>query len=397
MDGFLTREQAMEKFFNAWQPTYCQELVTLDECVGRVLAKDVISNVDLPVYRSSSCDGIAVRSKDFLEGIPDTREWKYGVDYVRADTGDDFDDKFDAVIMIEKVQTDSDGCITLDDNVDVKPGTNVNPKGSTISKGDAVLSAGVIIRPTDLAAICIAGTSMVYVRKRPKIAFIPTGSELVAAGIKPKRGEMIDCNSLLIKHMLLSFGAEPIIFPIVKDDPQELENAFENALEIADAVIINGGSALGEEDHNIRIIEEHGEIINHYVSAAPGRPIMFAVADGKPVIDLPGPTMAAYYCANWCLKPLVCRMLDIPVPQRQTIVATSTEDYKTFKDFAILGRWNVCAKDDGSYEATPRNFKKSITDALTSNAYRVSDIGDEPIAAGDEIVLELLRGQEWIN
>ncbi|MBO4352220.1 MAG: molybdopterin molybdenumtransferase MoeA, partial [Eggerthellaceae bacterium] len=113
MDGFPTRAQALEDFFAAWEPQGGDELVTLDEACSRVIAEDVESLVTVPVVRASSCDGIAVRSADFADGLPDTSTWRLGVEYVRADTGDDFPDEYDAVIMIEKAAIQPDGSVVL--------------------------------------------------------------------------------------------------------------------------------------------------------------------------------------------------------------------------------------------------------------------------------------------
>ena len=151
MEGFPTREEALADFFAAWEPVGGEELVTLDEAVGRVLARDVVSTNTLPVVRASSFDGIAVKSAAFADGLPDTSGWKLGVDYVRADTGDDFPDDFDAVVMIEKAAIQPDGSVVLDDDVQVKPGSGVRPAGSTLKEGTPLMKAGMPIRATDLA------------------------------------------------------------------------------------------------------------------------------------------------------------------------------------------------------------------------------------------------------
>lgn len=179
MDGFPSREEALADFFAAWEPARSVEYVALDDAVGRVLACDLASTNTLPVVRASSFDGIAVKSAAFANGMPDTSSWKPGVDYVRADTGDDFPDAFDAVVMIEKAVVREDGSVTFDDDVTVEPGSGVRPAGSTLRAGEPLMSAGSIIRPTDLAALAMGGTTMVPVRVKPRVAFIPTGSELV--------------------------------------------------------------------------------------------------------------------------------------------------------------------------------------------------------------------------
>ena len=396
MDGFPTRAQALEDFFAAWEPQGGDELVTLDEACGRVIAEDVESLVTVPVVRASSCDGIAVRSADFADGLPDTSTWRLGVEYVRADTGDDFPDEYDAVIMIEKAAIQPDGSVVLDDDVQVGSGTNTMPAGATIRAGKPIMKAGEVIRPTDLAALCMGGLNMVKVRRKPIVAFIPTGSELIAPGMRPQRGQTINCNSLMCKNMLESYGAQALVFPIVRDNPDDLERAFERALAVADLVVINGGSALGDEDFNVRMIEKRGHVVHHYIAAAPGRPLMMAVADGKPVVDLPGPPLAAYYGTDWCLQAVVCRMLGVPMPQRQVVRAVSDGEYHAFGGFDMLGRWDVRREGDGLV-AHPYNFRKGEqVECLTSNAHRISPIGEWDVSVGDEIELELIRGEEWL-
>jgi len=396
MDGFPSRAQALQDFFEAWEPKLETELVPIEEACGRVLAEDVSAVVTVPLVRASKCDGIAVKSAAFANGMPDTSTWQLGVDYVRADTGDDYPDEFDAVIMIEKAAIQPDGSVVLDDDVKVEPGTNTSPAGATVKAGTPILSAGYPIRPTDLAALCMGGISTVLVRKRPVVAFIPTGSELVAPGMRPQRGQTIDCNSLMCKHMLESYGAQVIKFPLVRDDLKSLTEAFNRALEVADLVVINGGSALGDEDFNVRLIGERGTVVHHYIAAAPGRPLMMAVADGKPVVDLPGPPMAAFYGTDWCLQAIVSRMLGIPMPKRQIVRAKAGASYHSFGGFDILGRWNVSREND-ELVARPFNFHGGEqVQCLTSNAYRVSPIGASSIQEGDEIEVELLRGTEWL-
>ena len=399
MDGFPSKEEALADFFAAWEPPATQvEYVPLDEAVGRVLDRDLVSEVNIPVVRASAFDGIAVKSAAFRAGIPDTSDWRPGIDYVRADTGDDFPDDYDAVIMIEKAAIQPDGSVVLDNDVDGSQGAGVRPAGSTIRVGDALMRGGLVIRPTDLAALAMGGVSMVPVRRKPRIAFIPTGSELVPAGIKPRRGQNIDTNSLMVKHLLVEFGAEPILFPIVADDPDELRKAFDRALSVADAVVVNGGSALGAEDFNVRMIEGRGHVVHHYIAAVPGRPLMMAVADGKPVVDLPGPTLAAYYGSQWCLQAIAARMLGVPVRRLPTVVARADADNGSVKKMANIGRVDVTRDADGGYVAHFYNFKAGqLAACMASNAQRISPIGEGGWNEGDELTVELLRGEQDIE
>lgn len=403
MDGFPSREEALADFFKAWKPSAqatATELVSLDEAIGRITARNLVSTNTLPVVRASGCDGIAVKSAAFAEGLPDTSIWKMGQDYVRADTGDDFPDDYDAVIMIEKVAIQPDGSVILDDDVQVMAGTNVRKAGDTIKVGTPLIEAGRPIRPTDLAALAMGGVTLVPVRRKPRIAFIPTGSELIPAGIAPRRGQNIDTNSLMVKHMLIEYGAEPLIFPIVHDDQAALEAAFCEALTIADAVVVNGGSAVGEEDFNVRMIEAHGQVIHHYIAAVPGRPLMMAVADGKPVIDLPGPTLAAYYGTQWCLQAIVARFLDIPLRKIATVQARSAAEVSGPPQMANIARVNLMHDKSSptGYTAQFLNFKDGdLAACMASNAQRISPLGERGFAAGELVEVDLLRGEEFID
>ena len=390
--GFPSREEALRDFLATWESSRSTELVTLDAAIGRVTATNTTSKIALPVYRSSMCDGIAVHSTDFIDGLPDTSSWQLGVDYIRADTGDDFDDAFDAVIMIEKADIQPDGSVILDDDVNVTAGSNVNPTGSTIKVGDPLLKAGVVIRPTDLAALSLGGQTMVEVWCKPKVAFIPTGSELVPAGIQPLRGQNIDSNSLMVKHMLVEMGAEPLIFPIVRDDESRLAEALDAAISQADIIIINAGSAVGQEDFCVRLVEERGKVIHHYIAAVPGRPMMLAVVNDKPVIGLPGPIIAAYYGTDWCVRPVVAHWYGIPVSKHPVVQAYFEEDFSSIAHMANLGRLDIEIDAEGRYVANPRSFRGGgMVQALTSNAQRVSPLGESLIPAGEPVFVELLR------
>lgn len=403
MHGFPSREEALADFFAAWEPpAEATELVSLDEAVGRVTARDLVSANTLPVVRASACDGIAVRSAAFADGRPDTSSWELGRDYVRADTGDDFPDAYDAVIMIEKAAIQPDGSVVLDDDVQVESGTNVRQAGDTIRAGAPLMKAGLPIRPTDLAALAMGGITLVPVRRKPRIAFIPTGSELVPAGIAPRRGQNVDTNSLMVKHMLIEYGAEPLIFPIVHDDEAALERAFAEALAVADAVVVNGGSAVGEEDFNVRMIEARGRVVHHYIAAVPGRPLMMAVADGKPVVNLPGPTMAAYYGTQWCLQAVVARFLDVPVRKIPTVQAQAAAAVSGPPQMANIARVNLVRDDNpanpSGYTAEFLNFKAGdLAACMASNAQRISPLGEHGFEAGALVDVELLRGEELID
>lgn len=373
------------------------EIIPVSEAAGRILAKDAVSLNTLPVVRSSGCDGVAVRSSAFQNGIPDASQWKEGIDYVRADTGDDFDDAFDAVVRIEEVTIQKNGGLIFDNTVVVEPESNVRPRGNTVSLGEFLLKAGLPLRPIDLAVLVTGGLTSVAVYRRPTVAFIPTGSELIPPGTDPLRGQMVDANSILVKETLLSFGAIPLCYPIVKDAPNELEAALNRALSEADVVIINGGSSKGLEDYNTKLLEKNGDLLCHGAAAAPGRPIGIAVIQNKPVINLPGPTAAAFYGLDWCIRAIVNRFLDRKNQRRETITGTLTTSMNFFSAMELLNKMDVKKDFDGSIVVTPLPMRESRPmESMTSNAMFVNPIGSGSYQAGDQITVELLRGTEFL-
>lgn len=398
MAGFPTRGEALKDFFAAWSYEPGREFVSLSDAYGRITADDLVCVNTLPVVRSSCCDGIAVRSADFADGMPDMSAWHLGDEYVRADTGDDFPDVYDSVVMIEEVVIHDDGSIEIEPDIEVKPGCNVNPRGSTIEAGDPIMAAKMPIRATDLAALAMGGIAMVPVLTKPKVAFIPTGSELVAAGVKPRRGQTVDTNSLMVSAMLREMGAEPVVFPIVYDLQGELEQAMEQALSTCDLVVINGGTALGSEDLNFQILQERGRLIHHYIAAAPGRPLAMAVIDDKPLVNLPGPSMAAWYGAGWCLSACVARMLHQPVVLPQKVMARSDEGIRHGGPMAFLQRMELHRDDDGELVVEERSFfNTSMATCLSSNAQRVMQIKADAVEPGSLVEVELLRPLEYIE
>jgi molybdopterin molybdotransferase/putative molybdopterin biosynthesis protein len=395
----MTRKEALEKLFALWNPPFNSETVPLEDACGRITAEALYSRLTLPLVRSSNGDGIAVCSAAFAEGPPDTSAWAPGKDYVRADTGDDFDDRFDAVIMIELVSFDAEGRISLPPDLKAPPGLNISGPGNSVMAGELLLEKGLPLRACDLSALALGGLRDVPVVTKPLVAFIPTGSELIPPGQIPKRGQNIDTNSILARNMLLEMGAEPLILPIVKDDPELLKKALDQALDAADAVIINGGSSRGAEDYNARLLAEQGRVICQGVNAAPGRPLGIAVIRQKPVVNLAGPMVAAYYGMDWCVRGIVCRLLHIPPPERLTVTAILKEaifPLRTLPDsFEFLSRVQVTRTEEG-YQAWPVPFKK-VPGRRTVGFHSGQCIARGPnTAKGCSVEVELLYGPEYI-
>lgn len=391
MEKLTSREEALAILFAHWEPRAGTETVPVDRALGRVAAREYCARHSIPVVRASAMDGVAVDSSRFAAGCPDTAAWQPGTDYVRADTGDDFDDHFDAVIRIEDVTLLPGGGLRLREGLDVTPGMNVKGVGSTFRKGARLNDTGLPLRPADLAALAMGGVTELEVWKKPCVAFLPTGSELIPIGAPLHRGCNYDTNSLMVCQTLEEMGAEPLCFPIVRDDPEKLRAALHKALDKADIVIINGGSSKGDEDFSTRLLAAEGELLFHGVSAAPGRPMSMAIIGGKPVINMAGPAVAAFYSLEWCIRPIVCRWLHTPVPERQKLRCRLTRDLRGGNPVDLLCLAEVRRDRDGCTVTPLARGQADLPAMLRANAMVIRPIGSGPCRAGEEIEVELLR------
>lgn len=392
----VSREEALEIILNKWNINVKGEEVDLREAVNHVTTKDIYSINTLPVVRSSKADGIAVKSESFINGYPNTNEWILGIDYVRADTGDDFSDDFDTVIPIEEIAFNQTGGITILDKNVVK-GSNINLSGSIVKKGQLLVKKGTCLRAVHLAILASGGIKSVEVIKKPKIVFIPTGNELIEAFIEPRRGQNIESNSLMLEALSKEYGADFICYPIVRDNMAELEKALDNALEEADIVLINGGSSKGDEDYNTKLLINRGILLQHYVTTAPGRPIGIAIENNIPIINVPGPTIGAFYAMDWCVSALINTYLGKPLKIREKIKVRLAEDVKTPAIFEFFLRLKVI-KENGEYIGIPllgdKGFPKIMGDA---NALFISPLGESSYKKDEILKVELLYGREAIE
>ncbi len=321
-----TRKEAWELLCANWRFQPHVEPCRTQHADGRVLAEDQYASCSIPVFRASAMDGIAVNFDRFRQGTPDTAQWQEGREYVRADTGDDFDDAYDTVIPIEWVTFPKAGGIQLDCRQTLKRGMHVMGKGTMQQEGSLLLEAHTLLTGRHLAVLAAGGIAEVPVIQKPRVGFVPTGSELVPLGQQVSRGNNIDSNSVMVAALLREMGAEPTCYPIVKDRQEDLERVLDKAVMENDMVIINGGSSKGKEDFNTRLLQKKGDLLCHGVAAVPGRPMGIGIVDGKAVVNLAGPSMACFYGMDWLVRSMVCRWLGIQVPRRKTAQVVLQED-----------------------------------------------------------------------
>jgi putative molybdopterin biosynthesis protein len=343
----LSREAAERLWFNRLTEMdffrhIPAELVDVAEAGGRVSARCEYAKQSVPHYNSAAMDGIAVYAHDSfgatetcpkrLRILPHGYPFKPGGCYI-VDTGDPLPEGTNAVIMREDIYiTDNQAEITAA----AAPWQHVRIIGEDIVAKELVLPEHRLIAPVDIAALMAAGLTTVDVLVRPRVTVIPTGTELVARQQDLLPGKILDVNSHMLCAAVKEWGGIAIHHPIVPDDYELLKEALQASLASSDIVITNAGTSAGTEDFTASALAELGEVLVHGVAIKPGKPVILAICQGKPVIGLPGYPVSAMLTAELFVKPVIRARQKLPslpeqrikaVLSKQTYSQIGTEEY----------------------------------------------------------------------
>ncbi|MCH8316633.1 MAG: molybdopterin biosynthesis protein, partial [Planctomycetes bacterium] len=257
------------------------------------------------------------RSGPNVRCVAEPKAWR-GPGGILRDVTDDLDGD-DAVIMIEVVHQVDENEIEI--YSPVAPYQHVRALGEDIVATELVLPENHILRPVDLGACAAAGFTELPVRKKPRVAIIPTGTELVPIGSEPKAGEIIEFNSLILGGLIEEWGGDPTTLTPVPDDYDKLRASLTDAIRRYDIVIINAGSSAGSEDYTARLVEDLGRLVVHGTAIRPGHPVVLGVVRGKPVLGIPGYPVSAVLTCEIFVRPLIEKMLGSSQPARDRIDA----------------------------------------------------------------------------
>ena len=284
------------------------ESIAIKDSVGRVSSQSVLAKISSPHVTTSAMDGIAIKYQSSV-GATETRPIKLqeGSDFVWVDTGDPIPEGFDSVIMIEDLERLARNEVVIRNPV--APYQHVRKIAEDIAAPELLIQKGAVIRSLDLACLGAAGFSEVEVNSRPKICFIPTGTELVQIGQTPNSGEIIEFNSVLMSALVAEWGGEAYVADSVPDDPDLLEEAVLDALKDCDVLVVIAGSSAGSEDFTSSVISKVGEVVVHGVAIRPGHPVILGSVSGKPVMGMPGYPSSALITAELFLKPMISTFL----------------------------------------------------------------------------------------
>ena len=300
------------------------ELVALDAAINRVLADDFIATMDIPGFNRAAMDGYAVKSKDTfgagqfkpkllkITGAVHAGQKPAGRimsnECYQISTGAMMPSGADSVMMVEDTERDKSAVKIFKAIV---PGANVGKQGEDIKVGEVVLKAGVYLDAGKIGVLASHGFIKIKVYEKPRIAVLPTGEEVIAAGKKLAPGQLYDINSHTISAVVQDNGGVPVNIGISGDTRASLRTTIRQALK-NDMVVLSGGSSVGERDLLVDVIEGWGEVFFHGVQVKPGKPTVFAVIDGKPVMGMPGYPTSCLINAYLFLVPAIRKMARLP-------------------------------------------------------------------------------------
>lgn len=297
------------------------EEVSLWGAPGRVLAQDVISLVNVPEFARSTKDGYAVRAADtfgvqdglpgyfnvvgeVLMGRPATMTLGPG-QAAHIPTGGMLPAEADAVVMVE--YTELLDTKTVEIRRPASPGENVIAAGDDVRRGQVLLGAGHRLRPQDVGALAGVGHATVVVYRRPRVAILSTGDEIIPPEVEQQPGQIRDMNRYSLAAAIEAEGATVVDLGIVKDDDDALRRTMERGLTEADLVLVSGGSSVGLKDATPRVINSLGEpgVLIHGVALKPGKPVIFGLIGDKPVFGIPGNPVSTLITFGLFVRPVL--------------------------------------------------------------------------------------------
>jgi molybdenum cofactor synthesis domain-containing protein len=393
-------EEAKEIFSRIWpgKKTLPEEIPS-EDALARVTSEPVFARISAPSYHSAAMDGIAVRAEHTFgttEKAPKTL--RIGKDALWINTGQSLPSGFNAVIMIEKVhQLDNHH---LEIRGPAYPWQNIRKVGEDIVATQLLLPQNHRIRPYDMGALISGGVLNIRVWKKPKVAIIPSGSELIhhRALKRPKqlkKDQIIESNSIILSGLILENHCLPEVYDIVPDIEDNIRNALRKAIESdADLIIINAGSSAGTRDYTAEIIKEMGEVLVHGVAMMPGKPTILGVINGKPVIGNPGYIVSAVLSFQEFVRPLLLNLQGLSPPARRLVTVKPSRDIPSRLGIEEFLRVNI-GKVGERLIATPLpRAAGSVTTLTRAEGIIPIPALSEGLSRDEEIKAELLIDDE---
>ena len=410
--NLATAEEAEERFWEAVHPQPLgEELVLLEDAHGRILAGDIVARHNVPYFDRSNFDGFALRAEDTFGaqetapvlltlnpeilacGVVPQEDVAPGT-ATTISTGGVLPRGADGVVMIENTFP-LENAESAENMIQVLkpivPNAGVSLAGSDIGAGEVVLRIGELLGYRETGTLAALGEANVSVWRRPKVAVISTGDELIAPGEQIEMGKVYDSNSTVIAHAVEELGCEAVRFGIVPDDEAQLETVLRQALAL-DFVLLSGGTSKGEGDLNYRVFEKFRNpgVLVHGVSLKPGKPLCLAVLEGTPAAILPGFPTSSTFTFSKFIAPVLRKLAGL-APERsahvQAKVPLRLNSDKGRTEFNLV---HLVRNEDGFSAYSTGKGSGSITGFARADGFMEIPRNTEMLEAGEETTIHLL-------
>jgi putative molybdopterin biosynthesis protein len=405
----LGEAEARARFAAAFTPAPLgPETVPLAAALGRVLAEDVASAVDVPGFDRSGVDGFALRAADTLGAREDAPvrlrlnpevlacghapaiAVEPGTATVIA-TGGMVPRGADAVVMVEHTDTEEAGegpLVVL--RRPVAAGAAIAGAGSDIARGETLLRRGTVLTSRGIGMLAATGRDAVAVLRRPRVAVLSTGDELVPPGAAPRPAGVFDSNGAIVAAAVAEAGGEAVPFGIIPDDEPMLRAAMVRAVAEADLVVLSGGTSKGAGDLSHRVLAALGRVVVHGVALKPGKPLCLGLVEGKPVAVLPGFPTSAVFTFHGFVAPLIRAMAGLAEDAAATVearLAVRTPSERGRTEYAMVS----LMQGEGGLEAYPlAKGSGSVTAFSQADGFVAIDALSDGLEAGVPVRVTLL-------
>lgn len=391
-------DEALDIYINALKRNIQMhyEEVPVEKSLGRILKEAVYAKYSSPMFNAAAMDGIAViseKTKGASERFPLILKKNY--DFKVVDTGDPINFPYDAVIMAEDTIEIDESTVQI---LEAAAGwQHIRPIGEDIVMGEMLLPTLHKIRPIDIGVLFSGGIINVQVVRQPRIAIFPTGTEIIEPTQIPKEGDIIESNSRMFEAMVNSYGGQAVRFSPIEDDYNKIKTAIENAVNEFDMVLVNAGSSAGTEDYTVHILRELGEVLVHGVAIKPGKPVILAIVNGKPVIGLPGYPVSAYIGFEDFVKPVLSLMTGEAVSNNNVIEAAISKRMISSLKHKEYVRVKVGQVDDKLVASPLARGAGAAMSLVRADGFCVIDQNCEGVEAGEVVKVELYRSIQEIK
>lgn len=373
--GMIDVDTALQRLLYAARPVQAQEQVSILDALGRTVAEDITSTIDVPGYDNSAMDGFAVRSSDIKE--PGTRlrvaqriaagstgEPVEPGTAARIFTGAPIPPGADAVVMQENCAVSDDEVVI---NQAVEPGLNIRPRGNDMAMGEVAIAAGTRLGPQHLSLAAGVGVDKVKVYRKLRAAILYTGDEIIEPGRPLGPGQIYNSNRYALRGLLQAIGVDLVLDRHVEDSFEATRSAFAEAAAQADMIISSGGVSVGGEDHVKPAIEAEGRLDLWKIAMKPGKPLAFGSIGDATVFGLPGNPVSVFVTFLLFVRPYLLKMQGCRDYEVKTMPVRAGFDWTKAGVRREFARARIHGTTNGNIEATL--FPRQGSDVSSSVAW----------------------------